>query len=161
MEGDFPRLHLNNIEDMLLLVVQNRLNNLEGDKKLNISKPQTHDVEISFKELYITHSEPQGFIYEDKLKRKRTMRTDELYKFSDGTHDSVRKTLQQILTNFSLGYNKAMKRRLWIKTDQKRTRIMIKDIDQQLLERRIMRSLEKFVGGRDYGTDVRLLKRTI
>ncbi|GJW45487.1 hypothetical protein Tco_0077133 [Tanacetum coccineum] len=31
IEGDFLRLHLNDIEDMLLLVVQNRLNNLEGD----------------------------------------------------------------------------------------------------------------------------------
>ncbi|GJW59625.1 hypothetical protein Tco_0108960 [Tanacetum coccineum] len=30
-EGDFPRLHLNDIEDMLLLVIQNRLSNLEGD----------------------------------------------------------------------------------------------------------------------------------
>ncbi|GJU32420.1 hypothetical protein Tco_1176009 [Tanacetum coccineum] len=30
-EGDFPRLYLNDIEDMLLLVVQNRLLNLEGD----------------------------------------------------------------------------------------------------------------------------------
>ncbi|GJQ98529.1 hypothetical protein Tco_0009668 [Tanacetum coccineum] len=88
MEGDFPRLHLNDIKDMLLLVVQNRLNNLKGDvivdlevalcmytrriviqkrvedlqlgvksyqKKLNISKPQTRDIDISFKELYTTH----------------------------------------------------------------------------------------------------------
>nr|GEV19413.1 hypothetical protein [Tanacetum cinerariifolium] len=31
MEGDFPRLHLNDIEDMLLLVVQNKFFNLEGD----------------------------------------------------------------------------------------------------------------------------------
>ncbi|GJS78120.1 hypothetical protein Tco_0728001 [Tanacetum coccineum] len=31
MEGDFLRLHLNNIEDMLLLVVQNKLFNLNGD----------------------------------------------------------------------------------------------------------------------------------
>ncbi|GKC11626.1 hypothetical protein Tco_1008408 [Tanacetum coccineum] len=30
-EGDFPRLWINDIEDMLLLVVQNRLNNLSGD----------------------------------------------------------------------------------------------------------------------------------
>nr|GEV22015.1 hypothetical protein [Tanacetum cinerariifolium] len=30
-EGDFPRLHINKIEDMLLLVVQNRLTNLSGD----------------------------------------------------------------------------------------------------------------------------------
>nr|GEX15962.1 zf-CCHC domain-containing protein/UBN2 domain-containing protein [Tanacetum cinerariifolium] len=30
-EGDFPQLHINDIEDMLLLVVQNRLFNLKGD----------------------------------------------------------------------------------------------------------------------------------
>ncbi|GJS56348.1 hypothetical protein Tco_0629710 [Tanacetum coccineum] len=31
MEGDFPRLHLNDIEDMFLLHVQNNLFNLEWD----------------------------------------------------------------------------------------------------------------------------------
>ncbi|GJS37897.1 reverse transcriptase domain-containing protein [Tanacetum coccineum] len=31
MKGDFQRLHLNDIEDMLLLVVQNKLFNLKGD----------------------------------------------------------------------------------------------------------------------------------
>ncbi|GKA33426.1 hypothetical protein Tco_0719855 [Tanacetum coccineum] len=31
MEGDFPRLHLHDIEDMLILLVQNRLFNLKGD----------------------------------------------------------------------------------------------------------------------------------
>ncbi|GKF66956.1 hypothetical protein Tco_0193473, partial [Tanacetum coccineum] len=106
-------------------------------------------------------SDPQGVIYEDKLKRKRLMRTDELYKFSDGTLNSVRNTLQQMLLNFRLRYNKAMERRKWTVSDHKRTRIMIKAIGQQLLERRIMRSLEKFVGGRDYGTDIRLLQRTV
>ncbi|GKD16318.1 hypothetical protein Tco_1205476, partial [Tanacetum coccineum] len=30
-EGDFPRLRINEIEDMLLLVVHNRLANLSGD----------------------------------------------------------------------------------------------------------------------------------
>ncbi|GKE62806.1 hypothetical protein Tco_1513173 [Tanacetum coccineum] len=30
-EGDFKRLHLNEIEDMLLLIVQNKLNNLDGN----------------------------------------------------------------------------------------------------------------------------------
>ncbi|GJW10915.1 hypothetical protein Tco_1576742 [Tanacetum coccineum] len=37
IEGDFPRLHLNDIEDMLLLVVQNRLNNLEDDVIFNLA----------------------------------------------------------------------------------------------------------------------------
>ncbi|GJY46460.1 hypothetical protein Tco_0435523 [Tanacetum coccineum] len=35
------------------------------------------------------------------------------------------------------------------------------DIDKQLYERRLMRSLEKFMGGREYGNDLRLLERTI
>ncbi|GJZ23359.1 hypothetical protein Tco_0560818 [Tanacetum coccineum] len=30
-EGDFPRLHINDIEDMLILIVQNMLTNLSGD----------------------------------------------------------------------------------------------------------------------------------
>ncbi|GJV30698.1 hypothetical protein Tco_1387146 [Tanacetum coccineum] len=97
MEGDFPRLHLNDIEDMLLLI---RVEDLQlgvksYQKKLNITKPQTRDADIYFKELYTTHSKPQGVIYEDKLKRKRLMRNDELYKFIDGTLDLVHKTLQQ------------------------------------------------------------------
>ncbi|GJR45870.1 hypothetical protein Tco_1313973 [Tanacetum coccineum] len=37
MEGDFPRLHLNDIEDMLLLVVQNRLFNLKGEDIVHLA----------------------------------------------------------------------------------------------------------------------------
>nr|GEY58731.1 hypothetical protein [Tanacetum cinerariifolium] len=49
----------------------------------------------------------------------------------------------------------------WSKLDRKRSRIMIKAIDQQLFERRLMRNLEEFVGGRDYREDFRLLEQTI
>ncbi|GJV00739.1 hypothetical protein Tco_1330009 [Tanacetum coccineum] len=151
-EGDFPRLHLNDIEDMLLLVVQNRLNNLKGDvivdlakalrmytqriiiqkrvedlqlgvesyhKKLNISKPRICDIDMPRRTLYTTLSEPQGVIYKDNLKRKRLMCTKELYKFSDGTLTTVRNTLDHMLKNLRLGYNKAIERRKWNATDQK------------------------------------------
>ncbi|GKF92680.1 hypothetical protein Tco_0279399 [Tanacetum coccineum] len=37
MEGDFPRLHLNDIEDMLLLIVQNKLFNFKSDIIVNLS----------------------------------------------------------------------------------------------------------------------------
>ncbi|GJR02787.1 hypothetical protein Tco_0525771 [Tanacetum coccineum] len=36
-EGDFPRLRINDIEDMLILVVQNRLTNLSGDDVANFA----------------------------------------------------------------------------------------------------------------------------
>ncbi|GJT89530.1 hypothetical protein Tco_1078375 [Tanacetum coccineum] len=42
--------------------------------------------------------------------------------------------------------------------EKKRANIMIKAIDKQLKEKRLMRSLEKFVGGRHYGTDLWLLQ---
>ncbi|GJW11006.1 hypothetical protein Tco_1576833 [Tanacetum coccineum] len=95
---------------------------------------------LSRRPAYTTLSNPQGVIYKDKLKRKRFMRADELHKFSDGTLISVRDTLDQMLHELHLGYNTAMRRRLWTKLDQQRTRIMIKAINQKLLDRRIMRS---------------------
>ncbi|GJV04511.1 hypothetical protein Tco_1338080 [Tanacetum coccineum] len=91
-EGDFKRLHLNDIEDMLLLVVQNKLHNLDTNvmvylavslrmfarrtaiqtrvedlqlgvesyqKKLNLTKPRTRDVDMSRRPAYTTLSNPQ------------------------------------------------------------------------------------------------------
>ncbi|GKB22734.1 hypothetical protein Tco_0862135 [Tanacetum coccineum] len=120
MEGDFPRLNLYDIEDMLILLVQNRLFNLKGDvivhlaatlrmftrriviqkrvedlqlgvesyqKKLNIFRPMTHKARITDLKPYYAYSNPQGFIYVDKLGRNRLMCFHELYKFSDGTDE--------------------------------------------------------------------------
>ncbi|GKG41998.1 hypothetical protein Tco_0473749, partial [Tanacetum coccineum] len=77
------------------------------------------------------------------------MRDDELYKFSDETLKSVYDTLDPMLKNFVLGYNnEGMPNRAWSEKDQKRTTSILKKIDDTLLKRRIMRSLEGFVGGR-------------
>ncbi|GJY08292.1 hypothetical protein Tco_0375346 [Tanacetum coccineum] len=65
--------------------------------------------------------------------------------------------LKDILNNLEMGYTSVMPRRRWSNLDKKRSRIMMKDINWQLLERRLMRSLEKFVGGREYEEDLRLL----
>ncbi|GJV11010.1 hypothetical protein Tco_1352551 [Tanacetum coccineum] len=102
-----------------------------------------------------------GVIYEDKLSRKVLMRSDELYTFSDGTLQSVWDTIHDMATNLRMGYNKAMPKRIWTHLDKTRSHIMIKEINCQLRERRLMRSLEKFVGGRHYEEDLRLLQRTI
>ncbi|GJW10803.1 integrase, catalytic region, zinc finger, CCHC-type containing protein [Tanacetum coccineum] len=125
-EGGFPKLHLNYIEYMLLLHVQNKLFNLDGDdivdlavalrmftrriviqkkvedvqlglesyqKKLNITRPQKEFLGISTKESYTMSYDPKGVMYLNSRKRKRLMPADELYKFSDGTLQSVRKNL--------------------------------------------------------------------
>ncbi|GJZ94382.1 hypothetical protein Tco_0666585 [Tanacetum coccineum] len=154
-EGDFPRLCINDIEDMLLLVVQNRLTNLSGnDKKINITKPETTRPDIRKRDPYIPYQDPQGFIYVDNQGRNRLMRSNELYKFSNGTLTRPRSSLDDITKNIQMEY---LPKRRWSSLEKKRAHIMIKAIDKQLKERRMMRSLEKFVGGRYYGTDLRLL----
>ncbi|GJU65781.1 hypothetical protein Tco_1247616 [Tanacetum coccineum] len=92
---------------------------------------------------------------------KRLMRSDELHKFSDDTLQSVWYSLHDTANNLRMGYNKVMPRRIWSNLDKKRSHIIVKDIDRQLQERRLMRSLEKFVGGREYGNDLKLIQRTI
>ncbi|GKE00026.1 hypothetical protein Tco_1388009 [Tanacetum coccineum] len=66
-------------------------------KKLNLTKPRTRDVDMSCRAAYTTLSNPQGVIYEDNLKRKRFMRADKLHKFNDSTLISVPYTLSQML----------------------------------------------------------------
>ncbi|GJU90943.1 hypothetical protein Tco_1303366 [Tanacetum coccineum] len=190
-EGDFPRLRINDIEDMLILVVQNRLTNLSGDdvadfaialrmftrslviqkrvedlqlgvesyqKKINVTKPDTTRPDLRKRHPYTPYKDPQGFIYVDDYKRNRLMRSDELYKFSDGTLTRLLSSLEDITKNIDMEY---LPKRRWSTLEKKRAHFMIKDINKLLKERRMMRSLEKFVSGRLYGTDLRLLQRTI
>nr|GEW21838.1 hypothetical protein [Tanacetum cinerariifolium] len=70
------------------------------------------------------------------------MRANEIHKFCDGTLESVHKILHERLLNFKFGYNKGMPLREWIPKDKRRTEIMVNNIDDLLLKRRILRSLE-------------------
>ncbi|GKB90176.1 hypothetical protein Tco_0962448, partial [Tanacetum coccineum] len=156
-EGDFPRLNLRDIEDLLLLLVQKKLSNLENDVIFDLNVALRIS-DISKMTPYIAYKNPQGIIYQDKLKRNRLMRSDKLYKFCNGTLTSVRRVLHDIASNLNMDY---LPKRTWSILDRKRSRIMIKAIDQQLFEKILIRNLEKFVGGREYENDLRLLERTI
>ncbi|GJS81930.1 hypothetical protein Tco_0748471 [Tanacetum coccineum] len=139
-EGAFPRLCINDIEDMLLLVVQNRLKNISGN--------DVFDFAIALR----------MFTRSLIIQKNKLMRLDELYKFSDRTLTGLRTSLDDITKNIRMEY---LPKRRSITLEKKRANIMIKAIDKQLKERRLMRSLKKFVCGRHYGTDLRLLQRTI
>nr|GEY33053.1 hypothetical protein [Tanacetum cinerariifolium] len=82
------------------------------------------------------------------------MHTDELYKFSDGMLNDVRSALHDIAARIRTKY---LPMRKWSNLDKKRARVKVQDIDKQLYQRRLMRNLEKFIGGRVYGNDLRLL----
>ncbi|GKC70674.1 hypothetical protein Tco_1116557 [Tanacetum coccineum] len=168
-EGDFLDLYLNDIEDMMLLIAQNKLFNLDGDVIVDfltalkmftqgiIVKNRVEDVQL---EPYTPNYDPPGIIYEDKSKKKRLMRLDEIHKFCDGTLQSVSKILRERLLNFKFGSNKYMPVREWTTKDKKRTSIMLNKIDDLLFKRRILRSSEVLVGGRKIEMDKRLLQRT-
>nr|GFB26946.1 hypothetical protein [Tanacetum cinerariifolium] len=190
-EGNFKRLHLQEIEDMLLLVVQGKLSNRTVEerfafnvslsmftmsiviqrrvedlqlgvesyqKRLNLTKPDTYRSDLKRREAYTAYSNPRGFIYQNKDKKNRLMRIDKLYKFSDGTLNDVRNALDDRLKGIRMQY---LPQTIWRKGDKDRAAAMIQAIDKMLKTRRIMRSLERFVGGRLYEGDFRMLQRTI
>ncbi|GKB04995.1 hypothetical protein Tco_0833190 [Tanacetum coccineum] len=190
-EGDFHRLRIQDIEDMLLLLVQGKLTNLNVEerlafnvslrmftrsvviqrrvedlqlgvesyqKKLNLTKPDTYRSNLRRRDAYTPYSDPRGFIYENKDKKNRLMRIDELHKFSDGTLDDVRTALNDRLKGIRMEY---LPQTFWSQRDKANARAMIQAIDKRLKTRRIMRSLERFVGGRPYGGDLWLFQRTI
>ncbi|GJT02171.1 hypothetical protein Tco_0823340 [Tanacetum coccineum] len=112
-EGDFKRLRIQDIEDMLLLLVQGKLTNLTVEerlafnvslrmftrsiviqrrvedlqlgvesyqKKLNLTNPDTYRSDLKQREAYTAYSNPRGFIYQNKDKKKKMT-------FKDGGED--------------------------------------------------------------------------
>nr|GFB76528.1 hypothetical protein [Tanacetum cinerariifolium] len=123
-------------------------------KKLNLTKLDTYRSDLKRKEAYTAYSNPRGFIYQNKDKQNRLMRIDELHKFNDGTLNDVQTTLDDRLRGIRMKY---LPQAIWRKSNKERAAPTIQAIDKLLKKRRIMRSLEKFVGGRLYEGDFRML----
>nr|GEX30402.1 hypothetical protein [Tanacetum cinerariifolium] len=129
------------------IVIQRRVEDLQlgvksYQKKLNLTKPDTYRSDLKHKEAYIAYSNPRGFIYQNKDKKNRLMRIDELHKFSDGTLIDVRTALDDCLKGIRMQY---FPQSIWRKSDKDRAAAMIQAIDKRLKTRRIMRSLERSI----------------
>nr|GEV69244.1 hypothetical protein [Tanacetum cinerariifolium] len=145
------------------IVIQRRVEDLQlgvesYQKKLNLTKPDSYQSDLKCKEAYTAYSNTRGFIYQNKDKKNMLMRIDELYKFSDETLADVRTALDDRLKRIRMQY---LPQSIWRKSDKDRAVAMIQAIDKRLKTRRIMRSLERFIGGRLYEGDFRMLQRTI
>nr|GEX90043.1 retrovirus-related Pol polyprotein from transposon TNT 1-94 [Tanacetum cinerariifolium] len=145
------------------IVIQRRVEDLQlgvksYQKKINLTKLDTYRSDLKRKEAYIAYSNQRGFIYQDKDKQFRLMRIDKLHKFSDGTLTDVRTALDDRLKWIQMKY---LPHSIWKKSDKDRAAAMIQAIDKRIKTRRIMRSLERFVGGRLYEGDFRMLQKTI
>nr|GEU30719.1 hypothetical protein [Tanacetum cinerariifolium] len=166
------------------IVIQRRVEDLQlgvesYQKKLNLTRPNTYRSDLKRRKAYTAYSNPRGFIYQNKDKKNRFMRIDELHKFSDETLNVVRNALNDRLKGIRMhdgtlnDVRNALNDRLkgirmqylpstiWRKGDKDRAATMIQAIEKMLKTRRIMMSLEKFAGGRLYEGDLRMLQRTI
>nr|GEX13160.1 hypothetical protein [Tanacetum cinerariifolium] len=156
-EGDFKRLHLQDIEDMLLLPVQGKLSNLTVEerfafnvslrmftrsiviqrrmedlqlrvesyqKRLNLTKPDTYRSDLKRRKAYTAYSNPRGFIYQNKDKKNRLMRIDELHKFNDGTLNDVRNALDNRLKGIRMQY---LPQTIWRKDVDEQTKGRVKE----------------------------------
>ncbi|GKE87444.1 hypothetical protein Tco_1564919, partial [Tanacetum coccineum] len=150
-EGDFVNLHLNDIEDMLLVVVQHKLFQLDDSEIVDLAVA----LRMFTRSLIIKRR------VEDVQLGVEIMWADELYKFSDGTLKLVRDELHHRVLNFRLGFNKEMSRRKWSATDKRRSELMVDLIDKQMRKRRILRNLERLVGARELEMDYMLTQMTV
>ncbi|GKD38663.1 hypothetical protein Tco_1258870 [Tanacetum coccineum] len=134
-EGDFPRLRLQDIEDMLLLLrrVEDLQLGVESyQKKLNLTKPDSYRLNLKNRTAYTSYSDPHGTIYVDQFGRKRLMRADKLHKFIDGMLNDVRSALHDIVSRIRMEY---IPKKKWSNLDKRRDRVMVQDIDKKLFER--------------------------
>nr|GFA96792.1 hypothetical protein [Tanacetum cinerariifolium] len=135
--GDFKRLHLQDIKDMLLLLVQEKLSNLTVKERLafNVSlRMFTRSIVIK------RRVEDLQLGVESYQKRLNLTKPD-----IDGTLNDVRNALDDRLKGIRMKY---LPTTIWRRGDKERAVAMIQAIDKMLKTRRIMISLEKFIGGR-------------
>ncbi|GKA38198.1 hypothetical protein Tco_0730749 [Tanacetum coccineum] len=147
----------------LISNTRGKLSNLKIEERLAFSvalRMFTRSIVIQrrVEDFQLAYSSPRGFIYHNKDKKNRLMRLDELHKFSDGTLNDVRTALDDRLKGIRMEY---LPKTIWRQSDKERATAMIQAIDKRLKSKRIMSSPERFVGGRPYEGDLRLLQRII
>ncbi|GJW01917.1 hypothetical protein Tco_1560773 [Tanacetum coccineum] len=82
------------------IVIRRRVEDLQlgiksYQKKLNLTKPDMYRSDLKRKTPYTAYSNPKGFTYQNKDKKNRLMRIDELHKYSDGTlNDAIDRQLR-------------------------------------------------------------------
>ncbi|GJY88524.1 hypothetical protein Tco_0503152 [Tanacetum coccineum] len=137
-EGYFPRLRINDIEDMLLYVVQNRLTNLSGDDVSDFAIALRMFTRILVIQKRVEDLQLGVESYQKKINVTRPQTT------ISGIRKRDPYTPYQDPQGFIYVDNNGRNRR-WSTLEKKRANIMIKAIDKQLKERRLTRILESLL----------------
>nr|GEV72776.1 hypothetical protein [Tanacetum cinerariifolium] len=190
-EGDFKRLHIQDIEDMLLLLVQGKMINLTVKERFafNVSlrmftrsiviQRRVEDLQLGVESYQKKLNLTKPDTYRSDLKRKEAYIAYSnprgfIYHNKDKQNrlvriDELHKFSDGTLTDVRTSLDDRLKgirmkylpQSIWRKSDKDKAVAMIQAIDKRLKTRRIMRSLKRFGGGRLYEGDFRMLQRTI
>ncbi|GJV23853.1 reverse transcriptase domain-containing protein [Tanacetum coccineum] len=112
-EGDFHRLRIQDIEDMLLLLVQGKVTNLSVEELIrrNLTSPSPDKLKSNLRDktLYSISSRYQEDYYVNKDKKNRLMRIDELHKFSVRFNTLAGNPVKKILLKLNLSDHRLCK----------------------------------------------------
>nr|GEX94222.1 hypothetical protein [Tanacetum cinerariifolium] len=98
IEPDFKNLNKNDIEDMYLLIM---------NEKVNLTEPTISFPKVEKHEIFSIIYEPvHGIIYKNSKKEKRVMRHLYIHKFCDATLNRVLEGLKSYNNDVRYGYNK-------------------------------------------------------
>nr|GFC02886.1 hypothetical protein [Tanacetum cinerariifolium] len=91
------------------IVIQRRVEDLQlgvesYQKRLNLTKHDTYQPDLKRRKAYTAYSNPRVFIYQNKDKKNKLMRIDELHKFSNGMLNDVRNALDDRLKGIRMQY---------------------------------------------------------
>ncbi|GJY67892.1 hypothetical protein Tco_0470874 [Tanacetum coccineum] len=141
-DKDFKNLYPSDFEDLNLLLLQGHLDHLLG---------------YEFKYDYTIIESPRAVVFSVDYNNRKIMRSNEIYKFSNGTLTHILEALDYRVKEFKV---KRLNPGFWTQKDATRSKEFIAAIERRLKTRRIFRNLECFVGGRVHDIDYRLLQRT-
>ncbi|GJT41637.1 hypothetical protein Tco_0941502 [Tanacetum coccineum] len=136
-EPDYKNLNMNDIEDMYLLIVNN--------KKINLTAPTITFPSIKEYDVFSIVYEPiHGIIYTNSKKEKRAMRHSEIHKFCDAT---LRRTLEGLKSYYNdVKYGYVQKE---LTNDEVEfLKLFEEEIEVRLNYRDQMRRWEMYVNGR-------------
>nr|GEW52670.1 hypothetical protein [Tanacetum cinerariifolium] len=126
-EPDFKNLNKNDIEDMHLLIM---------NEKVNLTAPTLSFPEVEKHEMLSIIYEPvHGIIYKNSKKEKRVMRRSKIHKFCNATLNKVLEGLKSYNNNVRYGYNQ----RDLTKDEVEYLKLFEEEIKDRLKYRRHMR----------------------
>nr|GEX29889.1 hypothetical protein [Tanacetum cinerariifolium] len=152
-EPDFKNLNKNDIEDMYLLIMNEKVPDYAETSesyqhKVNLTAPTISFPGIEEFEMFsINYEHVHRIIYKNNKKEKRVMRRSKILKFCDATLNRVLKGLKSYNNDVRYGYNQ----RDLTKYEVEYLKLYKEEIEDRLKYRRQMRKWESYVNGRPLG----------